>query len=105
MAREVDRLPMLLKKIEHLDSWIADIDRSWRFLPKLWWLCVFALPILFWKGLAAGLFFIFFVVSLVGASAYILGVRRRDYVMEREELRQLTERLSADLPAAKADGN
>lgn len=93
---------MLHRKIEHLDSLLADIDRSWRFLPKLWWLAVLALPIAVFKSFGWAVFFVFFVVSLVGVVAYILGVRRRDYEMEREELRQLTERLSLEVASEKA---
>lgn len=104
MASDADRLPLYLAKIAHLDFLLADIESSWRFMPKLFWLCLLAVPTAVRYGFVWGIVVVGFVCALVGVVAYVLGVRRQDYLHERGAVVRLTERLRAQLESRDTKG-
>lgn len=75
-----------LAKIAHLDSLLANIDRDWQRIPKIWWLAIFALPIAVFRGLGWAIVEIACVASLVAVVMYILGVRREEYKREKRDI-------------------
>lgn len=86
-SAEQDRVPLYRAKIEHLERLIADLDRDWERLPKLFATTLIGLPVGLAYGLPWGFVSVVLACSFVGVVAYITGVRKRDYVEERDALR------------------
>lgn len=82
-----DRVPLYRAKITHLEALIADLDRDWARLPKLFVFTLLGLPVGIAKGLPWGFVTVVLACSFVGVVAYITGVRKRDYVEERDALK------------------
>lgn len=85
---------LLEKKIAHLDGLIADCDRTLAATPKLGWLGILALPAGFFRGFFGFGATLVSVLSLIAVVYYIVGVRRKDYALERAELARDVARAS-----------
>lgn len=96
----MDRDAKRKAEVERLHREIASLDRDWARVPYLLFSLLLTIPAgLIWGWVAAQLVLIC-AVSLVGTAAYLIGVRRREY---RGELEDLTRDLMKRSPEAKED--
>lgn len=80
---------VLIAEASRLESLLASLDRDWAQLPKLMGLSVLALPAGWFWGSGAAFGVVLLVFSLVATVVYLIGVRRKEYRYELDEVEAL----------------
>jgi len=76
----------LLGEKQRLEGNLASLQRDWNNAPKLLLLCVLAVPIGLLMGPGWAVLFAVLVASLAGTVLYLVGVRRKEYQHELDEV-------------------
>ncbi|MCA9583624.1 MAG: hypothetical protein KC416_17615 [Myxococcales bacterium] len=82
-------------RVARMEEELALLDRQWAALPK-WWKPIVAtvVPLAFWS-LQVAVLVLFAWLSLLGVTAWILGVRRRDHRASIRYAQEQVKRLSS----------
>ena len=75
-------LPLLEAEAARLRRQIEVCQADWKRLPLYYLTTLVAIPVAIAKGVAWGFVALAIALSFVGTSAYLIGVRRREYENE-----------------------
>ncbi len=79
-------LHLLEAEAARLRRQIEVCESDWKRVPRLFATCLVGLPVTYVSGIAWGFVSVAIALSFVGTSAYLIGVRKREYEHELTDI-------------------
>ncbi|MFO0697014.1 MAG: hypothetical protein U0230_25800 [Polyangiales bacterium] len=79
---------LLEAEAERLKKQIGICETDWARIPRLFYTCLVGIPVSFVWGLVWGTVAVVIALAFVGTSAYLIGVRRREYQRDLVDVEQ-----------------